>query len=257
MLIDEFRTNLALMHPRLFTNLILIEPMIEALVAGPVQPQYPSIVFMSAYRRDRWPSRDEAAKAFRKMYKNWDKRVLDLFMEHGLRDMSPAPQVTLATPKLHELSSYYRPKFSRRLPDLDPDIIDTLPWYRTEAVRTLKNLPRLRPPTTYLFGKQCLWSTPEKRREKIDMTGIGVGGSGMKAEEVSLDGDHFLPMESPGKCAEVCAERIGRAYREWVREEERFKRDWKEAEKREIGKEWLERLESFVERGRGGRKGKL
>ena len=253
----EDRTNLALIHPRLFKNLILIEPIIQALVAGPVEPQYPSVVFMSAYRRDRWPSREEAAKTFQKMYKNWDKRVVDLFLQHGLRDIPASQQVTLSTPKLHELSSYYRPKFSRELPDLDPDLVDTIPWYRTEANRTLKNLPHLRPPTTYLFGKQDLWSVPEKRREKIEMTGIGVGGSGVRAEEVVLDGGHFLPLESPGKVGEVCAERIGRAYRKWIGEEERFKGNWKEVGKKEISEDWLEKLEPFVEGKRGGRKAKL
>lgn len=149
---DGSRINLALVHPRLLMQLLLIEPMIEPLVAGPIMPGNPSTVFLSANRRDSSSSRKEAKNAFRRMYKNWDLWILDLWIEYGLRDLPPTLQVALTTTKLQEVSSYYRPRFRRKLPDLDPNIVDTLPFYRAEAVWMFKNMHLVRPEMLFIFG---------------------------------------------------------------------------------------------------------
>ena len=46
----------------------------------------------STFRRDLWPSRDAARKVFRsnKFYQQWDPRVFDLWIEHGLRELPTA-----------------------------------------------------------------------------------------------------------------------------------------------------------------------
>lgn len=81
--------NVALMHPRLFESLILIDPVIQRFSSaqGNYQPAYASSI-----RRDRWPSRDEARKAFMrsKFYQTWDPRVLDQWITYGLRDLPTA-----------------------------------------------------------------------------------------------------------------------------------------------------------------------
>lgn len=78
--------NLSLMHPRLFTTLILIDPVIQRLPSriGNYAPAK-----ASANRRDRWPSRKAAEAAFRrsKFYQTWDPRVLELWIKYGLRDL--------------------------------------------------------------------------------------------------------------------------------------------------------------------------
>ncbi|EMD01191.1 hypothetical protein BAUCODRAFT_144742 [Baudoinia panamericana UAMH 10762] len=78
--------NLSLIHPRLFTTLILIDPVIQRLpsVMGNFGPAR-----ASANRRDRWPSRKAAETSFKrsKFYQRWDPRVLDLWIKHGLRDL--------------------------------------------------------------------------------------------------------------------------------------------------------------------------
>lgn len=78
--------NLSLMHPRLFTSLVLIDPVIQRLpnVSGNFMPAKASSV-----RRDRWPSREAAEIAFKKskFYQSWDARVLDLWLKYGLRDL--------------------------------------------------------------------------------------------------------------------------------------------------------------------------
>ena len=140
---------LSLLHPRLFETLILIDPVIQRMVSikGNVSP-----ALSSALRRDRWPSREEAAKSMlrNKFYQAWDKRVFDRWIEHGLRELptslfpddkatpgplpaaistdpatTPTPsrpkEVTLTTTKHQEVMTFLRPNFEFR------DGIDTEP----------------------------------------------------------------------------------------------------------------------------------
>lgn len=133
--------NLSLMHPRLFTTLIMMDPVIQRIPSregnfGPAQA--------STKRRDRWPSRAAAEAGFKrsKFYQTWDPRVLDLWVKFGLRELpthlypsatpgsasasSPTAdgaaatasatgntekEVTLATSKHHEVFSFLRPNF--------------------------------------------------------------------------------------------------------------------------------------------------
>lgn len=78
--------NLSLMHPRLFTTLILIDPVIQryASIGGNNAPAKASVG-----RRDIWASRREAEKKLKgsKFYQAWDARVLQKWVEHGLRDL--------------------------------------------------------------------------------------------------------------------------------------------------------------------------
>lgn len=92
------------MHPRLLAGIILIDPVIDA---GPTAeergleaPMEFSIAAASTYRRDLWPSREAAAEAFRKnpFYQRWDKRVLDLWLEHGLRALPTLLYPIVTTP---------------------------------------------------------------------------------------------------------------------------------------------------------------
>lgn len=141
-------TNLALIHPRLLETLILIDPVIQRMVSvsGNVGPAH-----SSAKRRDRWPSREEAAKAMlrSKFYQTWDKRVFDRWIQHGLRDLptelypdsdatpgplpaavnsdpstTPTPsrpkEVTLTTTKHQEVMTFIRPNFASR-PGIDSE----------------------------------------------------------------------------------------------------------------------------------------
>lgn len=140
--------NLALIHPRLFETLILFDPVIQRMVsiAGTVGPAY-----ASAKRRDRWPSREDAAKSMlrSKFYQTWDKRVFDLWIQHGFRElptslystsqatpgplpaavstdtsMTPTPaqprEVTLKTTKHQEVMTFLRPNFPFR-PGVDSE----------------------------------------------------------------------------------------------------------------------------------------
>jgi pimeloyl-ACP methyl ester carboxylesterase len=134
--------RLSLMHPRLFTTIILMDPVIQRLPSrqgnyGPAKA--------STMRRDRWPSRKAAEASFKrsKFYQTWDPRVLDLWVKYGLRDLptllhpdtTPASNtlpplnadpssatvspdretetdVTLTTTKHQEVFTFMRPNFS-------------------------------------------------------------------------------------------------------------------------------------------------
>lgn len=136
--------NLALMHPRLFTTLILMDPVIQRLPSrqGNFGPAKASTV-----RRDRWPNGKAAEASFKrsKFYQTWDPRVLDLWIKYGLRDLptllhpnataasGTAPplnadpssatvspergseiEVTLTTTKHQEVFTFMRPNFPDR-----------------------------------------------------------------------------------------------------------------------------------------------
>ncbi|KAF2094885.1 hypothetical protein NA57DRAFT_80054 [Rhizodiscina lignyota] len=131
--------NLSLIHPRLFETIVLIDPVVQRFTnaQGNYQPAYASSI-----RRDRWPSRDEARKAFlrSKFYQAWDPRVMDRWIAYGLRELptelypehqpiqqapatpeaaanaptEPQREVTLTTTKHSEVFTFLRPHFLER-----------------------------------------------------------------------------------------------------------------------------------------------
>lgn len=118
--------NLSLMHPRLFTTLVLIDPVVQRLpsVQGNFGPARASTV-----RRDRWPSRKDAIAGFNrsKFYKTWDPRVLEKWIDHGLRELPTPlyPEVNTAKTTLPTVSA-------------DPSTASIQPDKDTERELTLK-----------------------------------------------------------------------------------------------------------------------
>ncbi|KAF1984194.1 alpha/beta-hydrolase [Aulographum hederae CBS 113979] len=74
----------SLMHPRLFTSLILLEPVFDKSIHT---CRGPALTRASTFRRDVWSSREEAACAARKAYKRWDPRVMERWLNFGYRTM--------------------------------------------------------------------------------------------------------------------------------------------------------------------------
>lgn len=276
------------MHPRLLTTLILLDPVIQSQsVVGP--PSEPSIARTSTFRRDLWPSRAAAAVSFAKspFYQKWDKRVFDRWIQYGLRDLptavypelpSPAPAgkqdethtpVTLTTTKHQEVWTFLRPNYKgqdeqgkmvhNRKTHADASYEGTYPFYRPEVISTLHKLPFVRPSVLYVLGETSNMSLPELRIQKVQNTGIGVGGSGGAREgrvkEVMLKGvGHLVPMEAADESAEVAAEWVGREMERW-REEER---EWRESRRGRgrrgdvvVDDEWVRRIGGPFERTKG------
>ncbi|KAF3480249.1 uncharacterized protein GIQ15_05596 [Arthroderma uncinatum] len=255
------------MHPRLFTSLILLDPVanrVEFLVdeaSKQAKVKIPVSTLASTYRRDLWPSREAAEKALKrsKFYQNWDPRVLNRFIKYGLRELPTAIHpldsdsvgqpigqrpVTLTTTRHQEVFSFFRSSYGakdngsqsiNRLthPDLDPRAhMSTFPFYRYEVHKTFEMLPFVRPSVLYLFAEFSEVSNAKLNREKLDQTGTGVGGSGGVTEgrvkAVLMEKvGHLIPMEAVGQTAELCTSQISTEMERWRKEEEQFIIEWK------------------------------
>jgi pimeloyl-ACP methyl ester carboxylesterase len=169
--------NLALIHPRLFESLILMDPVIQISVSpkGNVMPAQ-----SSAVRRDKWPSRKAAAESFgrSKFYQTWDPRVLKLWIKYGLRDLptkvypeqqpasiplasatteptiTPAAsddkEVTLTTTKHQEVFTFLRPNLAPEFPA----------GLSKEQLATLRQLTHPDLPSNDYFKKQIYRPEP-------------------------------------------------------------------------------------------------
>lgn len=260
--------QLAYIHPRLITTLILIDPVINVIASTPPD-RGPSPARMSAFRRDVWPSREEAAVSFKKspFYKSWDSRVLDCWIKFGLREMptpnypeqdatSTTKQVTLTCTKHQEVFTFLRPNYKSygvdgkavdrtTHPDINPLQGEIYPFYRPEVITTFLRLPELRPSVLYLFGGKSDVGPEESIRAKMESTGVGPGGSGGAKEGrvkkvVFEDIGHLIAMEVPGRSADNIAPWVGAEMKRWKDQEDSFKRDWAKLsahEKRTISKE--------------------
>ncbi|KIY01150.1 uncharacterized protein Z520_02702 [Fonsecaea multimorphosa CBS 102226] len=262
-------TNLAYMHPRLFTTLVLIDPAIQLYPSvAPGQGLDPAR--LSTFRRDLWPSREMAAQEFRNssFYKAWDTRVLDRWIQYGLRETptllhhsepesEQSFQVTLTTPFHQEVQTFNRSNYEgyghqgkpvnyRTHADLNPDLPSVYPFYRAEPAQVFLRLQELRPSTFYVFGKDSAMSKADAQNAKMRRTGAGVGGSGGvvegRVESVTIpDVGHLVPMESPGQTALQVAQWVGREWKRWQQEEETRRRAWETrsaADKQKIDDRW-------------------
>ncbi|KAI0175200.1 prolyl aminopeptidase-like protein [Pestalotiopsis sp. NC0098] len=278
-------THLSLLHPRLFTTLVLFDATITKFgfkSAGPgVSPAKGS-----AFRRETWPSAEAAAEGFRRspFYKSWDPRVLDAWIKHGMRptptalfpDAAPGT-VTLRTTKHQELFTFFRPLYPYAREDGTLDLSQVLdfdpaahegfdgrvpfPFYRAEGPAILKKLPEVRPSVLFVAGGASDLSTPDKRKFRLETTGTAAGGSGGakagRVAEVVMEGmGHLFPMEVPGQCAEHAAAWIEREMERW-RAEQREYDEWTNSrglvEKSTMDAEWLGKLGAPPERRSKGK----
>ena len=264
-------TQLALLHPRLFSTIICIEPTINKHLRGfNFAP-----TFWLSKRRDIWASREEALAESRKnvFQHTWDERVRDLWNQYGLRELPTllypqAPEtvasraarngttpVTLTTTKHHEVRAYSRHAFpapGQPLKDFQPrrethvdltkDEHDdmAMPFYLAAPILTFQQLPFLRPSCLYVYGAASPFasSQPQARAEKLCTTGTAVGGSGGfragKVKEVVLDGvGHLIPFENPALVANQAVGWLDTALADW-REEDQWEREaWDKVGERE------------------------
>jgi pimeloyl-ACP methyl ester carboxylesterase len=258
--------NLALIHPRLLSTIVFLDPVIQQHASS---PQGAGPAQASTFRRDTWPSRSEAEAAFRKQkfYQSWDPRVLDRWCKFGVRETPSAlylddkGAVTLTTTKHQECFTFLRPSWEamsedgkmilhrEMVPDMNPESLNKFPYYRPEPVNTLARLRELRPSAFYIFGADSDMSSPENQKEKLDNTGAGLGGSGGAKEgrvkSVVLDGiGHLVAMEASERCANAAAGWLGQEVRRFEEEKKRYV-EWTKltlVEKSTLSKEWEFRI---------------
>ncbi|KAH1490114.1 hypothetical protein LV164_004344 [Aspergillus fumigatus] len=142
-------------------------------------------------------------------------------MHPGMETKQPVA-VTLTTPKAQELFTFLRSSYidersglPRGIPqhEMRTDDIDGFPFYRPEPPKIVGRLPELKPAVLYIFGKSSDFSSPDARQEKLQTTGIGVGGSGSASrgwvQEVVLPCGHLVPMDCVTETAQASADLIG------------------------------------------------
>ncbi|RDH26771.1 Alpha/beta hydrolase family-domain-containing protein [Aspergillus welwitschiae] len=227
--------ELSLIHPSLFSTLVLIEPAITRYYTLQDNWLAPAA---SAARRDCWKNKAEAVSKLRQihLYQQWDSRVLDRFLQYGLRDLptfvypeTPTAEggVTLTTPKYQEVFSFLRQNFPSSKyprperwpnkathPDYDPTANQIAPFYCPAPVMAFHKLPSLRPSVLYLLGHRSHSAAEEFAKDKLALTGTGVGGSGGsafgKVKATMLDAGHLLPLERVNDTAAAAANWIVR-----------------------------------------------
>ncbi|KAI1740021.1 prolyl aminopeptidase-like protein [Xylaria scruposa] len=247
--------QLALLHPRLLSALVLYDPVINIFTHTQTGAIFG--VRLAVARRDSWPTREAAVESFRRprgMFSTWNPRALEAWINHALRD---APEddaasggkkkVVLATPRHQEAFTYFRPLYPHEradgtvdregAPDFDPAFNDppevrrNFPFYRSEGHLVVERLPNVRPSVLWVFGESSDITLPPSSRSEIARTcGTGCNGSGGMAAgrvaEVHLEGrGHLFPMEVPGVCAEHAAKWIQREV-EYFHKTEREYADW-------------------------------
>lgn len=232
------------MHPRLLSTLVLIEPVIQREF-----PPELNLAAMSTFRPDLWLSRTAAEATFRKsrFFEPWDSRALDKYLKYGLREVPTAVYppsqssegaVTLGTTKHQEVWTYLRPNFEPQgpkghpsssdhllSPDLDPEVEGTYLFHRPEPAIILNLLPLLRPSALYMFGGKSVLSGSAAQAQKMECTGVGIGGSGgaqmgRVKKVVFENAGHMLPCEDVAGCAEAVATWLAAELERFKAEEE-------------------------------------
>lgn len=169
--------------------------------------------------------------------------------------------MTLTTTKHQECFTFLRPSWEafgedgktvvRRdlIPELRDDSPVKFPFYRPEPYNTLVRLPEVRPSVLYILGAESDMSTPDARKIKMEMTGVGVGGSGGfkegRVKEVVLDGvGHLVAMEASEKCATFSAAWLGPELKRFEEEKRKYLEWTKQSlvARTTLSKEWETRI---------------
>lgn len=280
------------MHPRLLHTLVLLDPVIQrqttqldGLSLLQNKRAIAKTTQLSTHRRDIWPSRQAAAEGFKRspFYQAWDPRVLDRWVQYGLRDLPTGihpldpktvidkknPPVTLRTPLHQEVFTFSRPNYSHvpgsnkpvnrvTHPDLDANHPHSYPFYRPEPARIFNQLPHLRPSVLYIFAGKSDMCLPDMRADKLATTGVGLGGSGGvdagRVREVFLeDFGHLLAQEAVNECADAAVCWLAPELRRWRDEEESFRSVWSKKslrEKQTVDAEWLKNVPAPARRSK-------
>ncbi|RCI07468.1 hypothetical protein L249_4565 [Ophiocordyceps polyrhachis-furcata BCC 54312] len=216
--------NLAHIHPRLFTTVILMDPAFLVNEKGEII--YPEKAIRDiTHGKDLWRTRAEAAAFVEKTYPAWDQRVKRRMIQYGFRDLPTAlypelppeadvadPPVTLTTTKHQMAMMLVRPCFDG-LDHVDAKRRTNKSFHRPEVVPSAERMKTLRPPTLFLLGRHTNRRWLEAIRRTADATGLGVGGSGGKPEgrvrEVMVRAGHAFPFTAVGETGLACSAWLG------------------------------------------------
>lgn len=174
-------------------------------------------------------------------------------------DMKPS-EITLTTAPAHEVHTFLRPNYDgagvfdnppnrRTHPDVDRGIANQTPFYRSEGSDVHSRLPHLRPGAFYMFGSESDFSDGYACDLKVQVTGVGVGGSGGvpagRVDSIMLQGvGHLIAMEAVEQAADIASKWIGRELQLYRSEQEEYEQWTKKSlvEKQEITQKWREKM---------------
>ncbi|THC92780.1 hypothetical protein EYZ11_007741 [Aspergillus tanneri] len=221
----------------------LVQPPIVGVAHSFSCAQFPSKLggrspaLWASTRPDLWPSLEAAETYIRDnpFWRKWDKRAVNQYIRFGFRSTptalypSSSPgAVTLTTTKAQEAWTYLRFNATPRAgvdnphdpmerllgPDVavagkegdnnNRDYVTVSPW----PCLGFEFLPYVRPSTLYVFGDKSHINIPDRRREKLQRTGTGLGGNGgVAAGRVRADiipgTSHLAPLEKVSYTARI------------------------------------------------------
>jgi hypothetical protein len=271
-----------MMHPRLFTSLLLVEPHITDEDKGLRK----DLLLMTIKAKDKWSSRAEAEAKARKTLRIWDPRVLDRWVKYGFRDLPTAiypeskttnegPPVTQTTTKHQIALMYYRGNLTRHkqlgLPDEQddnetygpspphdplfvPDMLGPLyreqRHYRAEPLMAGHLVPFLRPSVFYLSAAKSDLTTSGLQEWVAKRTGTSFGGSGGmqsgRVKHVIVEKSyHTLPLEKVARTASELGPWMAQELQRWKNDEKRIAEGWEGLsvkEKSALSHEWVSKL---------------
>lgn len=194
-------TQLSIIHPTLFTSLILMDPI---LVSNPGDGNAFALPAFTLKRPQTMPTRDLARMGFSRAFKRWDPRVLGLFMKYGLRDRNNDDgegEVEMVAARYQELSSYIRPPHMQGREDSTLPTDGEIEWCR-QPVRAHAFMKMIAPPTLIVAGGNSVTSRKEVRSDWEKNYGnnheFRNPGQHRKFKiDVVKDGSHFFPFDDP------------------------------------------------------------
>ncbi|KAL8669125.1 MAG: hypothetical protein Q9168_006277 [Polycauliona sp. 1 TL-2023] len=251
---------LAVWHPRLFTAIIPIEPMVGSTYrAGDETKVTKNKTRLFVNRKDTWPSREAARKHLmaNPYYGCYDPRVFERVMKYDLRDapsIANPTAVTLTTPKTMELYTILRadpplagyPQAPDHRTKTSDDVI--FPgFYRGERSHFIEHLQYLAPPVLYVWGTLSGSEKSDYSSLIVRRTGIGRGGNGGvaagKVTEAIIQGAHHpIPLEKPAAAAEAIAAWLRTQMSVWE-EEATLRRKEPPFAVKAFGPEWIARAD--------------
>lgn len=245
-------TSLALMHPGLFTGLVLIEPIIagEKEVMGIGRDK---VALMAIKRKRVWQSRKEAETYFGKAWGGWDAR--EKWNGCALVENEQG-KVELAWGRDKELAVYMDMSEMRESAATGGNVEgkgEGSAVWTTYPAKVWEGLRNLAVPAMFISGEESTSSTPECKKYWKEETGTNrmywLRGHERRVELVEIQGvAHLVPFERPKRCAGISGAWIEGEMVRW-RKQRTMQKKWRDTrteDKEKAIENWMTSLKSRI-----------
>lgn len=214
------RINLSAFHPRLFEQLILVEPILGDRTGDGI-----ALAYYTSVKPYHWPSREAARRYFGNSapYRTWDARILESWLQYGLVPSSTSREsVVLATSRAQESIMYVRPLTEQANSNLDHadrpfDYVSEIDegqrfYIPGSTITSRRRVQEIQVPVSYIFGAKSHLCPESERQQLLDATGKGCNCCRSDARRVAgyvvPNVSHLLPFEKPMMVAQTILEAI-------------------------------------------------